>query len=243
MNDLLTVSGMDAGYGRVRVLHSIDLAVPKGQIVALLGANGAGKTTTLRAITSQIAKTGTVTLDGADISGLRTHRIARAGVATVPDDRGTIGDLTVGENLLVGAAARSGRTSVGQRRDYVLGLFPVLGEMITRPANLLSGGQQQMLAISRALMSHPRLLVLDEPSQGLAPIVVQDIFATIRDLATTDGLSVLVAEQNAVASLAIADRALVLSNGSVQASGPAAGIKDSDELASAYLGPPIGGAS
>ncbi|MDT0307329.1 ABC transporter ATP-binding protein [Streptomyces sp. DSM 44917] len=235
MTAALELRSVDAWYGPVRALEGVGFTVEEGRIAALLGPNGAGKSTTIKAITSAVRSAGSVTFRGAEIGGLPTHRVARLGIATVSSDRGTIPGLTVEDNLRVGAVAGRGRR-VADQRERVLGLFPDLRGMLRRPAHLLSGGQQQMLAIGRALMSRPHLLILDEPSQGLAPVIVRSIFATLKDLTAAGEITVLIAEQNAVASLAIADTAVVLSGGTVRARGPAAEIRASTEIADAYLG-------
>jgi branched-chain amino acid transport system ATP-binding protein len=196
----LEVRGLDAWYGPVQVLRSVDLTLEPGTVLAVLGANGAGKTTTIKAITAAVRRRGEIRLCGERVDAAPTHRIARRGIATVPSDRGTIGGLSVLENLHVGAVAGRGRVNRAERIDDVLALFPDLATMLQRPSDLLSGGQQQMLAIGRALMSSPRILLLDEPSQGLAPVVITTIFTALRQLVTAGSLSVLIAEQNARAS-------------------------------------------
>ncbi|MFE9328617.1 ABC transporter ATP-binding protein [Nocardia sp. NPDC052278] len=235
MSELLELRGIHASYGRVQVLHGIDLTVRRGAVTALLGCNGAGKTTLLRSITASISYTGVARFADQDITRLRTHQIARAGIATVPADRGTITGLSVEENLRIGATTLRRGIPFTDRFAAVAELFPVLREMSDRPAELLSGGQQQMLAIARALMNEPRLLILDEPSQGLASIIVQQIFGTVRRLATA-GLTVLIAEQNATASLRIADDATVIADGRVVTAGAADTIRSSTSLSNAYLG-------
>jgi branched-chain amino acid transport system ATP-binding protein len=235
---LLELSGVLASYDGVQALHGMDLTVSEGEMVALLGANGAGKTTTLRAISGTVAVEGSVRFDGEDVTGSPAHRVARLGVGHVPEGRGTFVDLTVEENLTLGALARGRRLRerVPADLDTVHGLFPVLREFSARQAGALSGGQQQMLAIARAILGRPRLLLVDEPSLGLAPMVTAEILQSLRDLQGEWGLAVLLAEQNARRALAIADRAYVLESGRVVASGDAADLREDAAVQDAYLG-------
>ena len=230
---LLEVEDLRATYGQGHVLHGISFAVEEGQIVSILGPNGAGKTTTLRAVSGTVQTTGRIALDGHDIQGEAPDRIARRGIAHVPEGRGTFTELTVEENLRVGGYTRKD----GLRDDIarVYKWFPRLSERRAQHAGSLSGGEQQMLAVSRALMLRPRLLLLDEPSLGLAPQIVTLIFGVIRQL-SADGMPILLVEQNARKALEIADRGLVLRRGRVVLSGPAAELRDSEEVHHAYLG-------
>ena len=235
---LLELAGVLASYDGVQALHGMDLSVSEGEMVALLGANGAGKTTTLRAISGTVAVQGSVRFDGEDVTGSPAHRVARLGVGHVPEGRGTFVDLTVEENLTLGALARGRRMRdlVASDLETVHGLFPVLREFSARQAGALSGGQQQMLAIARAILGRPRLLLVDEPSLGLAPMVTAEILQSLRELQGEWGLAVLLAEQNARRALAIADRAYVLESGRVVASGDAAALREDAAVQDAYLG-------
>ncbi|MCP4434520.1 MAG: ABC transporter ATP-binding protein [Actinomycetia bacterium] len=232
---LLSVSGLRAGYGIVEVLFGIDLEVDEGELVVVLGANGAGKTTTLRAICGMIPSTGSIQFDGQDIRGKRTDRILAAGVAHVPQGRGTITALTVEDNLRLGAYQRSG-PEVDEDLAMWLEAFPRLGERRTQQAGSMSGGEQQMLAIARAFMSRPRLLLLDEPSLGLAPLVTREVFDRLRDVTRDTGTAVLLVEQNANLALDFAGRAYVLEAGGIVASGPAEQLQHDETIQKAYLG-------
>jgi branched-chain amino acid transport system ATP-binding protein len=234
VTSILEIEGLRAGYGPVEVLHGIDLLVEEGEIVVVLGANGAGKTTTMRAISGVIGRHGKVILSGADITGSSADAIVRKGVAQVPQGRGTFVDLTVEDNLRIGAYTRSGGAEGDIERWFEV--FPRLKERRTQRAGSLSGGEQQMLAISRALMSHPRLLLCDEPSLGLAPIIVQELFAILGRLNKEEGVSVLLVEQNANLAMDIAHRAYLLETGSIVASGDADTIRGDDAIRKAYLG-------
>ena len=240
---LLATRRLVARYGSVEVLHEIDLSVARGEIVALLGSNGAGKTTLLRAISRIVSTRGEIELTGVSIAGWSGARTARAGVGHVPEGRGTFVDLTVEENLRLGGLARpKARRSTGPADlAQIYATFPVLADMRRRAAGLLSGGQQQMLAIARALMGRPHLLLIDEPSLGLAPLVTQQLFETLARVRDEWSTSLLIAEQNARLSLRIADRAVVLAGGRVAAAGPAAGFRDGAEIKRAYLGEAAGG--
>jgi branched-chain amino acid transport system ATP-binding protein len=235
---LLDLQHVQAAYGQVQVLHDVSLSVESGELVALLGANGAGKTSLLRCISRLLDARGGLAVDGQPLAGLTTEGVARLGIAHVPEGRGTFSDLTVLENLLLGARARrtSWRAEMARDLDTVFGYFPILAEYRQRPAGLLSGGQQQMLALARALLSRPRLLLIDEPSLGLAPLVARDILALIGRLRTEWSLAVLLVEQNARLALDIADRAYVLQSGRVVASGTAVELLAGDVLRSSYLG-------
>ena len=233
---LLEVAGLFAGYGQENVLRGVGFAVEKGGITAILGANGAGKTTSLRAISGMLRRRGSVRFDGQPIEGLATEDIARLGVAHVPDGRGTFLDLTTEENLRIGAYTRKDRRAVAQDLERVFSYFPRLKERRRQQAGTLSGGEQQMLAVSRAHMLRPRLLLLDEPSFGLAPLVVQDIFRIMRGINADEGVSVLLVEQNAGLALELADRAYVLETGQVVISGTAAQVRSDESVRRAYLG-------
>jgi branched-chain amino acid transport system ATP-binding protein len=238
MSALLEVAGLTAGYGGVRVLHGIDLTVGENEIVAVLGANGAGKTTLLRALSGTVRSAGRVTLAGQDLARTGAARIARGGLGHVPQGRGTFTGLTVEENIRLGVisrpAASRDRTTDDLERIYAT--FPVLREMRRRPAGALSGGQQQMLALARALLARPRLLLIDEPSLGLAPLTSADMFTVLGSLRQEWSLSVLLAEQNARASLRVADRGVVLARGRVVAAAPADELAADEGLRAAYLG-------
>ena len=232
---LLEISGLHAGYGEVQVLHGLDIAVARGGITALLGANGAGKTTTLRALSGMIRTSGTIRFDGIRIDGRATEDIARRGVAHVPDGRGTLMELTVEENLRLGAYTRR-RSEVAPGMERVFGYFPRLKQRLRQQAGTLSGGEQQILALGRALLLRPKLLLLDEPSFGLAPLVVREIFDIMRRVNQDDGVSILLVEQNASLALAIADRACLLETGRIVVAGPAAEIRKDEAIRRSYLG-------
>jgi branched-chain amino acid transport system ATP-binding protein len=235
VSKLLEVSELRAGYGAVRVLQGIDFSVETGEVVVILGANGAGKTTTLRAISGMIDAGGKVMFDGNSIIGRRPEQIAAAGIAHVPQGRGTIEDLTVDENLRIGAYLRRG-PEVETDIDRWYTTFPRLKERRTQQAGSMSGGEQQMLAIARALMTRPKLVLLDEPSLGLAPLVTQELFRTLGELNHGDGLSMLVVEQNAGLALKLATRGYVLETGTIVTSGTAEELAGNDDVRRAYLG-------
>lgn len=227
---------LGARYGEIEAVHGIDLCVENGAIVALLGANGAGKSSTLRAITGAIAKSGDVVFDGVPLNGMTPERAARLGIAHTPEGRGTLSRFTVWENLMLGGYTERDSKRLKARRERVLGYFPLLLERRDQAAGALSGGEQQMLAIARALMMNPRLLLLDEPSLGLAPLIVRHIFELLRTINREDGVSILVAEQNATIALAIAQTAYVLETGRVVASGPSRDLLQNDQIRRSYLG-------
>lgn len=230
---MLRVSGLEAGYGRVAVLKGLNLEVAAGETVALVGANGAGKTTVLRALSALLRpRRGRIEFDGKDIAGLRPHEIVHRGMSHVPERRGIFANLTVYENLVVGGYIR--KLTAGDLEE-IYTLFPVLKERAAQYAGTLSGGEQQMLAISRALLSRPKLLLLDEPSLGLAPLVTKKIFETIERISKA-GTTVLVVEQNAHAALKISQRAYVLEVGEIRFSGKSAELLKNDEIRRAYLG-------
>jgi branched-chain amino acid transport system ATP-binding protein len=236
MAALLEVRGLHAQYGWTRVLHGIDFGVEEGGITTILGANGAGKTTTLRAVCGMVRTAGEIRFDGQSIASRATEDLVRLGIAHVPEGRGTFVNLTVEENLRLGAYGRASRE--GMREDFaaVYGYFPVLASRKAQLAGTLSGGEQQMLAVARALMLRPRLLLLDEPSLGLAPLVVREIFRIVRTINRERRVSVLLVEQNAAIALALADHAYLMETGRMVQSGPAAQLKQNDAIRRAYLG-------
>ena len=234
---ILAVNNIEVVYDHViLVLKGVSLTVPRGGIVAILGANGAGKTTTLRALCGMIRTSGEVLFAGKRITGRSTEDIVRLGIAHVPQGRGTLQHLTVEENLLVGALLRKDRKAVAADLDHCRSLYPVLAKRTSSQAGGLSGGEQQMLAISRALMSRPKLLLLDEPSLGLAPRITSELFASVPQLRDQWGVAMLVVEQNANLALQYADSAVVLETGSVAVTGPASEVAGRDEVRRAYLG-------
>ena len=233
---LLQVQRLDAMYGKTQVLHGVDFVIERGGITAVLGANGAGKTTTLRAISGMVRTRGRISFEGQPIENKKTEMITRLGVAHVPDGRGTFIDLTVEENLRMGAYTRRDRNRVAQDFDLVYGYFPKLAERRSQQAGTLSGGEQQMLAISRALMLRPKLLLLDEPSFGLAPLIVREIFAIMRRINEQEKVSMLLVEQNANLALDLAHHAYLLETGRVKLSGSAATIKGDETVRRSYLG-------
>ena len=233
---LLTVHELEAYYGRVCALHSVSLEVAEGSVAALLGANGAGKTTTLRVISGLLRPTrGSVEFDGKRIDGFSPDRLVRAGIVQVPEGRQIFADLTVRENLLLGGYARRDGGSARRESQRVFDYFPRLGERLQQRAGTLSGGEQQMLAIGRALMARPRLLLLDEPSLGLAPLLVKEIFRVIGDIRAA-GTTVLLVEQNAHMALGIADHAYLLETGRVILADRSAALRQREEVQRAYLG-------
>ena len=237
MTAILETKGLDAGYGATRVLSGLSLAVEAGGVTTLLGANGAGKTTTLRAICNMMVKTaGEIRFEGRRIDTMPTESIVRLGIAHVPDGRGTFTALTVEENLRLGAYTRRDRAGVAGDFDRVFAYFPRLAERRRQQAGTLSGGEQQMLAIARALMLRPRLLLLDEPSFGLAPILVAEIFANLAAINRDEGVSILLVEQNANLALELADRAYLIETGRIVLEGPAAEIAHDESVRRAYLG-------
>ena len=233
---LLEVKNLNAGYGQTRVLHGMDFAIEKGSITALLGANGAGKTTTLRALCAMVKTQGEVHFDGQRIDTRSTEDIVRLGVAHVPDGRGTFLNLSTEENLRLGAYTRRDRKAVDADLERVFGYFPRLRERRGQQAGTLSGGEQQMLAVSRALMLAPKLMLLDEPSFGLAPLLVRELFSILRDIRQREGVSMLLVEQNAAMALDLADHAYLIETGRVVLSGTADTLKRDDSVRKAYLG-------
>ena len=233
---LLELEDVTAFYGPVQVLEGVSLAVPDGGAVGVLGANGAGKTTTLRAISGTVRARGGIRFDGADIRGMRPDRVAALGIAHVPEGRGTLTDLSVRENLRVGAYLRKDRKGVAADIDYCLDLFPQLQHRIRSNGSALSGGEQQMLAIARAVMSKPRLLLLDEASLGLAPGTAKTVYEAIGRLRKESGLSMLVVEQNANLAFTLVESATVLETGRSVLTGSTAELRGMDEIRRAYLG-------
>jgi branched-chain amino acid transport system ATP-binding protein len=233
---LLTLEGVDAFYGDLQALHGVSLEVRAGELMALVGANAAGKTTTLRVISGTLpARGGRVLFEGQDLAAMPAHLRVAQGIVQVPEGRRLFPFMTVHENLLLGAHAPQARAQQEASLDYVLRLFPVLKDRATQLAGSLSGGEQQMCAIGRALMARPRLLMLDEPTLGIAPVLVQRIFETVAAI-NRDGVTVLLVEQNVRRALALAHRAVALENGRVVLSGPARELLADDRLKKAYLG-------
>ena len=237
MNEaLLRVEALQAWYGAIQVLHGIDFEVARGSVTALLGANGAGKTTTLRALCGMVKTRGTIAFDGKRIEGCATEDVARLGIAHVPDGRGTFLDLTTEENLRLGGITRGGKRMLAGDMERMYGYFPRLKERRTQQAGTLSGGEQQMLAIARALMLRPRLLLLDEPSFGLAPKVVAGIFEILHAINREEGVAILLVEQNAAMALELAGHAYLLETGRIAMRGEAARLKNDEAVRRAYLG-------
>ena len=236
MSKLLEVNKLCASYGATQVLFDVDFSLEKGHITAILGANGAGKTTTLRALCQVVRTSGSVTLDGTQLVGKSTEAVVRMGVAHVPDGRGTFTGLSVEENLRLGAYVRGNKAEMLEDMERMFTRFPILKQRRHQQAGTLSGGEQQMLAISRALMLRPKLLLLDEPSFGLAPLIVAEIFRIMRTINKEDHVSMLLVEQNASLALDLADHAYLLETGRVALSGPSDTIKNDESVRRAYLG-------
>ncbi len=234
MTALLELEGVTARYGPIQALHGVTLEVPEGSIVAVLGANGAGKTTTLRAISGTVRRDGTIRFAGKSLGRMGPDDAARAGIAHVPEGRGTFAELTVAENLRLGAYTRRGaiKDDLARVNQY----FPWLEDRKGQQAGTLSGGEQQMLALARAFMQRPRLMLLDEPSLGLAPLLVTEVFRIVRELNAAEGLTVLVVEQNAHIALQAAETAYVLEVGTVALSGPSAELEQHESVRKSYLG-------
>jgi branched-chain amino acid transport system ATP-binding protein len=235
-NVLLSARKLCASYGATRVLHGLDFDIAEGGVTVFLGANGAGKTSTLRALSGMIDTTGEVTFAGQRIGGSATETLARLGIAHVPEGRGTFSRMTVEENLQLGAMSRNDRAGIAADIDRAYGYFPKLRERAAQQAGTLSGGEQQMLAVARGLMMRPRLMLLDEPSFGLAPLIVEEVYAILRRLNEEEGLSILLVEQNATAALALADHAYLIETGEIVMSGPAQDIGRDENVRRAYLG-------
>jgi len=233
---LLEAKNLEAQYGWTKVLHGLAFAVEAGGITAILGANGAGKTTTLRAVCGMVKTAGEIRFEGRRIDGKATEDIVRLGIAHTPEGRGTFMDLTVEENLRLGAYVRKDREPFAADLERVSEYFPILAQRRRQQAGTLSGGEQQMLAVARALMSRPRLLLLDEPSLGLAPLLTREIFRIVRAINKDEGVSVLLVEQNAAMALELADHAYLLETGRVVMSGSAAELRKDDSIRRSYLG-------
>ena len=236
MTAVLQVHGLRAGYGSIRVLHGIDFEVKEGEIVAFLGANGAGKTTTLRALSGIIPARGAILLDGHDVIAMSADKRAQRGIAHIPQGRGTFVDFTVAENLALGAYLLRDKAAIRSALDYWDDIFPWLAARRNQPAGSLSGGEQQMLAVARALMTKPRILMCDEPSLGLAPTTTQSLFSLLDRLSIERGMAILLVEQNARLTLKIAHRAYVIESGEMKLAGSAAELRDNPLIRQAYLG-------
>jgi branched-chain amino acid transport system ATP-binding protein len=235
-NALLELKGLKVAYGGIQAVKGIDLVVRERELVCLIGANGAGKTTTLKGITGlQPVKSGSIHYDGQNITGKPAFQLVRRGLSMVPEGRGVFGALTIEENLAMGAYTRSDRAAIRSDIDRVYGLFPRLKERRTQTAGTLSGGEQQMLAMGRAMMSRPKLLLLDEPSMGLAPLMVQKVFETVLTIAS-EGVTILLIEQNAKLALEVSDRGYVMESGEVTLSGNAKDLLSDPKVRAAYLG-------
>jgi branched-chain amino acid transport system ATP-binding protein len=236
VTSLLEVERLTAGYGAAQVLHDVDLTVGAGEVVVVLGANGAGKTTLMRAVSGLIGRRGRVDFEGRSLVGLRAEEVVARGISLVPQERGTFTQLSVVDNLRVGAAVRGDRAAIAADIDHWFDVFPVLAQRSKQIAGTLSGGEQQMLAIARALMSRPRLLLCDEVSLGLAPLIVQGLFDVLRRINAEQGTALLLVEQNADLALDLAARVYLLEVGSVVSSGAAGEFRDNDAVRQAYLG-------
>jgi branched-chain amino acid transport system ATP-binding protein len=235
MTALLNIKALNAYYGQVQALHGLEFSLNEGSVTALLGANGAGKTTTLRAICNMVRTSGTIEFDGAPLPSRSTENIVRLGIAHVPQGRGTFTTMTVEENLELGAITRS-RAGVAADIERMYAHFPVLKQRHIQQAGTLSGGEQQMLAVARALMLRPRLMLLDEPSFGLAPLIVRDLFKILGKINREDKVTILVVEQNAQLALEIADQAYVIETGRIVMSGKANEIANNEDVRKSYLG-------
>jgi len=233
---LLEVRSLQVAYGGINAIKGIDLHVAQGELVALIGSNGAGKTTTLKTLAGLLHPAGgQIRYDGKNLKNIAPHQRAAMGIALVPEGRGLFARMTVAENLLMGAYSRSDKNEIAADLERMYGLFPRLAERKDQIAGTLSGGEQQMVAMARALMSRPRLLMLDEPSMGLAPLMVQKIFATIRDIAAL-GMGILLVEQNAMLALQVAQRGYVMESGAITLSGASSELLGSDAVQRSYLG-------
>ncbi len=233
--NILEVRDLSVSYGAIRAISNVSLTVRRGTILTLIGGNGAGKTTTLRAISGMVKGSGSVKYDGNEVLGVRPDLLVRSGLSHCPEGRGIFANMTVDENLNLGAFTRNDQKEIEKDKKRVFELFPRMKERLKQPGGTLSGGEQQMLAIGRALLARPKLLLLDEPSLGLAPQLVQTIFKIIREI-NQQGVSILLVEQNAHMALQVAHDAVVLETGSVATSGPAAELAKSDAIKKAYLG-------
>jgi branched-chain amino acid transport system ATP-binding protein len=236
MTAMLNVKDLRSYYGQVQALHGLSFALDEGSLTTLLGANGAGKTTTLRAICNMVRSTGAIEFEGSSLMGRSTESIVRLGIAHVPQGRGTFTSLTVEENLQLGAISRRDRAGIVADIERMYGYFPVLKERYTQQAGTLSGGEQQMLAVARALMLRPRLMLLDEPSFGLAPLIVRDLFKILGRINREEKVTILVVEQNAQLALELADQAHVIETGRIVMSGGAKDIANNEDVRKSYLG-------
>jgi branched-chain amino acid transport system ATP-binding protein len=236
MTALLDIKDLRSYYGQVQALHGLEFHLSEGSMTTLLGANGAGKTTTLRAICNMVRSTGTIMFEGQSLNGKSTENIVRLGIAHVPQGRGTFTTMTVEENLQLGAISRKDTKAITSDIERMYNHFPVLKQRHTQQAGTLSGGEQQMLAVARALMLRPRLMLLDEPSFGLAPLIVRDLFKILGKINREDKVSILVVEQNAQLALEIADKAYVIETGRIVMSGNANEIASNEDVRKSYLG-------
>ncbi len=236
MTAVLEVEKLKAFYGPVQVIHGVSFSIGQGGVATLLGGNGAGKTTTLRALSGIIHRSGSIVFDGVSINRRSAEDIARLGIAHVPEGRGTFARLTVEENLRVGGITRSGRRALAEDMELCFGYFPILEKRLRQQAGTLSGGEQQMLAVSRALMLRPRLMLLDEPSFGLAPLIVQELFEILRTINRREKVSLLIVEQNASLALSIADQAYLLETGRIVLEGLPSEISADESVRRSYLG-------
>jgi branched-chain amino acid transport system ATP-binding protein len=236
MTTLLNIKDLKAYYGQVQALHGVSLSIEEGGVTALLGANGAGKTTTLRAICNMLRISGTIEFEGKSITSTSTENIVKLGIAHVPQGRGTFTRMNVEENLQLGAISRSDKAGIASDIEKMYAQFPVLKQRRLQQAGLLSGGEQQMLAVARALMLRPRLMLLDEPSFGLAPLIVRDLFAILTKINREEKTTILVVEQNAQLALELATTAYVIETGEIVKFGPAADIANNEDIRKSYLG-------
>jgi branched-chain amino acid transport system ATP-binding protein len=236
MSTMLTIKDLRAYYGQVQALHGLEFSLDEGSVTTLLGANGAGKTTTLRAICNMIRSTGNIEFEGKPLAGISTESVVRLGIAHVPQGRGTFTNMTVEENLQLGAISRSDTKNIPDDIERMYGHFPVLKQRHMQQAGTLSGGEQQMLAVARALMLRPRLMLLDEPSFGLAPLIVRDLFGILGKINCEDKVTILVVEQNAQLALELAEKAYVIETGRIVMSGSAKEIADNEDIRKSYLG-------
>lgn len=236
MSTMLSIKDLRAYYGQVQALHGLEFSLNEGSVTTLLGANGAGKTTTLRAICNMIRSTGNIEFDGKPLSGVSTENVVRLGIAHVPQGRGTFTNMTVEENLQLGAISRRDTKNIPDDIERMYAHFPVLKQRHTQQAGTLSGGEQQMLAVARALMLRPRLMLLDEPSFGLAPLVVRDLFGILGKINRDEKVTILVVEQNAQLALEIAQQAYVIETGRIVMSGNAKDIANNEDIRKSYLG-------
>lgn len=234
---MLEIKNLHVYYGGIHALHGISLQVPDGKIVTLLGSNGAGKSSTLRTIAGIVKPSeGSITFDGQNLLGLKSFEVLRRGIALVPEGRRVFVNLTVRENLILGAYTRNDKTEINQTMEEVFSLFPRLQERISQPAGTLSGGEQQMLALGRALMSQPKLLMIDEPSLGLAPVLSQGVLKKLKEVNQMKGQTILLIEQNARAAMSIADYAYILETGKIVLEGDAESLARDDQVRKSYLG-------